>query len=150
MAESIEQLSFQLAIDELAHQERALAGLRTCAGTVLAAASIAGSLLAARTSHGSPDPLVIVAVISFAVCSGSATWVLLPHKLVFAFGGDALFAPGVHGERDITEAYRAAGTWIEPHLRANDDKIAGLSSWLTVSCVVLTAEIISWAISLTG
>jgi hypothetical protein len=39
MAESIEQLSFELVIREMAAQERALAGLRTCAGIVLAANS---------------------------------------------------------------------------------------------------------------
>jgi hypothetical protein len=52
MAESIEQLSFELVIREMAAQERALAGLRTCAGIVLAAASIAGSLPTAGTGHG--------------------------------------------------------------------------------------------------
>ena len=37
MAESIEQLSFELTASALAEQERALSGLRTRAGTVLAA-----------------------------------------------------------------------------------------------------------------
>jgi hypothetical protein len=45
MAQSIEQLSFELTASALGEQERALSGLRTRAGTVLAAASIAGSFL---------------------------------------------------------------------------------------------------------
>ena len=51
MAESIEQLSFELTANALAEQERALSGLRARAGTVLAAASIAGSFLGAKTGH---------------------------------------------------------------------------------------------------
>jgi len=48
VAQSIEQLSFELTASALAEQERALTGLRTRAGTVLAAASIAGSFLGAE------------------------------------------------------------------------------------------------------
>ena len=42
MVDSIEQLSFELTANALSEQERALSGLRTYAGTVLGAASIAG------------------------------------------------------------------------------------------------------------
>lgn len=55
VAASIEDFSYQLTAEALAEQERALAALRTRAGTVLAAASIAGSFLGAKASHGSLD-----------------------------------------------------------------------------------------------
>jgi hypothetical protein len=151
VAESIEQLSFELTANALAEQERALSGLRTRAGTVLAAASIAGSFLGAKVSHGSLDTWGILAMISFASCLASAIWILLPHELVFAFHGQALLAESDHrGVHDVTEAYRAAGIWIEQHLDANRDKIAGLSGWLAVSCVLLAVEVILWTISLIG
>jgi hypothetical protein len=54
MADSIEQLSFELSATALAEQERSLAGLRTCAGTVLAAGSVAGSFLDRMEWLGSP------------------------------------------------------------------------------------------------
>jgi hypothetical protein len=151
VAESIEQLSFELTANALAEQERALSGLRARAGTVLAAASIAGSFLGAKTGHGSLGAWGVLAMISFALCVGSAIWVLLPHALVFAFRGEALLAESDHrGVKDVTEAYRSAGIWIEPHLQANRDKIAWLSNWLAVSCVLLAAEVILWTISLIG
>jgi hypothetical protein len=149
VAASIEQLSFELTMNALSEQERALAGLRTCAGTVLAAACIAGSVLAATTNHGSPNAWVIVAVISLAFCSCSAIWVLLPHELVFALSGEALLAKGDGRAFDLKQAYRAATTWIDPLLHTNNSKITGLSSWLTASCASLTVEIILRTISLT-
>ena len=48
----------------------------------------------------------------------------------------------------MTEAYRAAGMWIEPMLESNRDKIAALSDWFTISCGLLTAEVIVWTVSL--
>lgn len=75
----IEQLSFELTASALAEQERALSGLRARAGTVLAAAPIAGSFFGAKTSHGSLDVLGVLAMVSFALCVGSAIWILLPH-----------------------------------------------------------------------
>lgn len=113
MAESIEQVSYALTTGPLAEQERAVSALRACAGTVLAAASIAGSFLGARTSHGSLDGWGVMAMAAFALCSGSATWVLLPHKFVFAFRGQALLAVSEGpGTRGVTDAYRTAGSWI--------------------------------------
>jgi hypothetical protein len=151
VAESIEQLSFELTANALAEQERTLSGLRARAGTVLAAASIAGSFLGAKTSHGSLGVWGVLAMISFALCVGSAIWVLLPHELVFAFRGEALLAESDHrGVQAVTEAYRTAGIWIEPHLEANRNKIAGLSDWLAVSCALLAVEVILWTLSLIG
>jgi hypothetical protein len=148
MADSIEQLSYELTANALSEQERTLSGLRTCASTVLAAASIAGSFLGVKFSHGSLDVFAIAALISFAFCSGSATWVLLPHRFVFAFPGDELLGPtGYEPLRDVADAYGAVGAWVEPHLQANKVKLGGLSSWLTISCVLLAVEIILWTIS---
>jgi len=126
MADSIEQLSFNLAIGELAEQERALATLRTCAGTVLAAASVAGSFLVAATRHGSPGVIGVLAMVSFALCSGSAIWVLLPHTFVFAFRGQALLrASDRTSLPSVADAYRAAGAWIEPLVHGNRTKLTG-------------------------
>jgi hypothetical protein len=151
VSESIEQFSFELTASALAEQERALTGLRARAGTVLAAASIAGSFFGAKTSHGSLDVWGILAMIAFALCVGSAIWVLLPHAFVFAFRGETLLAESDHrGVSNVTEAYRTAGIWIEPHLEVNRSKIAGLSNWLAASCALLSAEVILWTLSLIG
>ena len=49
---------------------------------------------------------------------------------------------------EITEAYRTAGAWIERHLNFNRHRVARLAGWLTVSGLLLAAEIILWIISL--
>jgi hypothetical protein len=151
MAHSIEQLSFELSASALAEQERSLAGLRTCAGTVLAAGSVAGSFLGARSSHGSLDGWGSVALVSFVLCVGSAVWVLLPHDFTFGFRAQRLLVPGERGASlDIGGAYRVAGAWIDRHLDTNRDKIAGLAACLTFSCTLLTLEIVAWILSLVG
>jgi hypothetical protein len=151
VAESIEQLSFELTAGALAEQERALAGVRARAGTVLAAASIAGSFFGAETSHGSLGVWGVLAMVAFALCVGSAIWVLLPHAFVFAFRGETLLAESDHrGVSDVVEAYRTAGIWVQPHLEANRNKIADLSDYLAASCVLLAVEVILWTLSLIG
>lgn len=149
MAESIEQLSFELTASALEEQERALSALRARAGTVLAAASIAGSFFGAKTSHGSLGVLGVLAMVSFALCVASAIWILLPHAFVFAFRGETLLAESDHrGVSSVPEAYRTAGIWIEPHLDANRRKIESLSAPLATSCVLLVFEVILWTLSL--
>ena len=69
-----------------------MSGLRACAGTVLAAASIAGSFLGAQASRGSLDAWAISAMVSFALCFGCAIWVLLPHGFSLGVGGGDLLA----------------------------------------------------------
>ena len=151
MAQSIEQLSFELTVSALAEQERALAGLRTRAGTLLAAASIAGSLLGAQVSRSALNGWSALGLMSFVFCLGSAMWVLMAHEFVFAFDGQALLVESDRGEdTEISDAYRAVSAWTERHLIFNRAKVARLSSWLTVSSVSLTAEILLWIISLIG
>jgi hypothetical protein len=151
VAESIEQLSFELTVGALGEQERALSALRARAGTVLAAASIAGSFFGAKTSHGSLGALGALAMASFALCVASAIWILLPHAFVFAFRGKALLAESDHrGASNVMEAYRTAGIWVEPHLEANRRKIASLSDCLAASCALLVAEVVLWTLSLVG
>jgi len=78
MAESIEQFSYELTASALAEQERVVGALRTRSGRILAAASIAGSFLGTKASHGSLDGWGIAALITFVLCLASALWVLLP------------------------------------------------------------------------
>ncbi len=151
MAESIEQLSYELTAQAMSEQERALSGLRTCAGTVLGAASIAGSFLGAKVSKESLDVWAILAMIAFALCCVCAIWVLLPHAFTLAVGGEDLLAVSDdRSMRDVAEAYRAASIWLDPHLQTNHSTVARLSTWLSVSCILLAVEVVFWTLSLAG
>lgn len=90
---------------------------------------------------------------SFALCSGITVWVLLPHQFVFSFRGAALLgsAETCGGDQpDLVEAYRVAAAWIEPHLRANQARIAALSEWMTAGCALLAVEVILWTLDAIG
>jgi len=54
------------------------------------------------------------------------------------------------GVEDVAEAYRAAISWIEPHLDSNQYKLARISGWFNVSCGLLAAEVVLWTLSLTS
>jgi hypothetical protein len=151
MATSIEELCFDLTADALTEQERALTGLRMCAGTVLGAASVAGSFLGARAAHGSLGVWAVLGMLSFALCFGCAIRVLLPHDFVVGAAGQELLAVsddrGVH---DVTDAYRTAGGWLDRHLQKNRRTVARVSSWLSLSCILLAVEVALWTLSLAG
>lgn len=148
MAESVEQLGYEMTAQALTEQERALTGLWACAGTVLAAASVAGSVLGARAMHDSLDVWGTLALLAFVGCLSSAILVLLPHQLVFAFRGEVLVSAGDRREQfDVEDAYRAAGGWIQPHLQLNRRTIGRLSKCLTASCVLLAIEVVLWILS---
>lgn len=151
MATSIEQLSFELTANAMTELERSLGGLRMCAGTVLGAASIAGSFLGAKASHGWLDAWAILAMVSFALCFGCAIWVLLPHDFGHIAGGEELLAVSDReGVRDLTEAYRTVGGWLQPQLQTNRRMVARLATWLSVSCMLLAVEVALWTLSLVG
>jgi hypothetical protein len=151
VVDSIERLSFEMTTAALAEQERSLSGLRARTGTVLAAASVAGSFLGARTGHGSLDIWGIMALFAFTLCGASAIWILLPHGLEFAFRGDRVFATSDRRAiKDMAEAYRIAESWMETSVAENRPVIASLSYWPTVSCLLLAVEIVLWTVSIVG
>jgi hypothetical protein len=78
-------------------------------------------------------------------------WVLFPRRFVFAVrGGMLLTQTDLLGIEDVAEAYRAAISWIEPHLDRNQYKLARISGWFNVACVLLVAEVVVWTLSLTS
>jgi hypothetical protein len=149
MSDSIERLGFELTTRALDEQERHLSSLRGGAGTVLGAASIAGSFLAARVGAGSLDLWTALATIAFVLCSSAAIWVLAPRDLALSFGGHDLIT--VSDARDVTavaEGYRAVCSWIEPRLERNRRVLYGLAGWLSVACVLLAVEVALQTISI--
>jgi hypothetical protein len=46
------------------------------------------------------------------------------------------------------EAYLVAASWIEPLLQENRVRIARLSGYLTLACVLLGIEVVLWTASL--
>jgi hypothetical protein len=92
----------------------------------------------------------VTAIGCFALCAVSAISVLLPHRFVFAFRGAALLRSATDRsglDAYETEAYRAAGMWIEPQIHANRKRITALEEFITASCVLLAVEVLLWTIA---
>lgn len=148
MADSIERLSYEMTVAALAEQERALAGLRARAGTVIAAATVAASFLATRASANSAIWTVALGLM-FVISVGSAIVVLLPATLVFAYNGALILtAADAAGDDAVGHAYRAAIAWMQTDLTHNRDVISRLALWFYVSAGTLAAEVLLWTISL--
>jgi hypothetical protein len=148
MADSIEQLSYEMTASALAEQERALAGLRTRAGTVIAAASVAASLLATHAAAHSAIWTVGLGLM-FAISVGAAIAVLLPATLVFAYNGALILtAADAAGDDDVAHAYRAAVAWMQTDLTRNREVISRLAMWFYLSAGALVAEVLLWTISI--
>jgi hypothetical protein len=148
MSDSIERLGFELTTRALDEQERHLSSLRSGAGTVLGAASIAGSFLGARINADSLDVWSALATVAFVLCSSAAIWVLAPRDLALSFGGRDLITVG--DSRDVlvvTEGYRAACSWIEPQLQRNRPVLDNMTACLSFACLSLTAEVMLQTIS---
>jgi hypothetical protein len=164
VADSIEQLSYELSLQALGEQERSVAGIRTRAGTVLAAASIAGSFLGSRTAgkrlpdwslfgahvgHGSLDVWSFLAILAFGLTAASSVWILLPRRLSFAFDAETLLTESDQfGGVPVVEGYRALTLWLVPYVNRNRRAIERLNDLLIASCILLGVEILLWSISL--
>jgi hypothetical protein len=149
MSDSIEQLSLELTWRSLDEQERYLSSLRSGAGTVLGAASIAASLLATHIGR-SLNIWVVPTMTAYVFCLASALWVLLPRDLLVSLGGTELMPDDDDAVADVSEAYRAAVRWSKPSLTRNRRTIDRLADWLSLSCLLLTVEIIACVVSLTS
>ena len=149
MSESIERLSFELTMSALSEQERSLSSLRSGAATVLGAASIACSFLAARNGSRSLGFWAVLATAAFVSCSACTIWVLVPRRIGLSFSGGRLLADaGDSRSIDMPEAYRAASNWIGPQLELNRRVMDRLGDWLTLGCVLLAVEIVLTTMSI--
>jgi hypothetical protein len=148
VSDSVRQLAFDLTRSSLSEQEKRLADLRSRSGTILAAASIAGSFLA--TKNGNVDTTAALAIVAYVLCVGSALYVLLPHALVLEFRGSVVTELEAELGGGIDAAYDAVTEWLEEFHEANRDKLSALGRWFTASCGALGAEVVLWTLSITG
>ena len=147
MVSETTKLAYELSRSALRDQAERLSDLRTRAGTVLAAASIAGSFLAA--TRGASDTLAALALVAYLVSVGAAIYTLLPHKLTTEFRGTVLLRAAREAEATEDEAYETAVKWLE-HIRSgNVTTLQMLTRWYLASALALGAEVILWTLALT-
>lgn len=92
------KLALDLSRSAVSDQAARLIDLRSRAGTLLAAASIAGSF--AGVTHGTLDTFAVLALLAYVIIVGACLYVLMPHKLETEFrGGSARGGPRGRSDR---------------------------------------------------
>ncbi|HTZ86439.1 MAG TPA: hypothetical protein VMB05_07210 [Solirubrobacteraceae bacterium] len=149
MDDSIERLGFELSTRALAEQERALTALRSRAATVLATASVSGSLASAGMSRASLDLFGGLAMLAFVLTLLGSLWILLPHELGFSVRGwPVVDRSALVSAPDLIDVYRQTAAWINDRVRENQTTLRELAVWLTVSCLLLSVEIVLFGLDL--
>ena len=150
---------YQLAYDEarrrLDAQERAVDELRTRAGTLISAATIATSFLGARfvDSGGQPGNSVWIAVAAFATCLFLAVLCILPlAKWSFYFGTRKLIGEYIETDSPLSppDTMRDLALHLEDDYKANEIRLVRLYKLFAVSVAALVVEVAAWLAHLAG
>lgn len=148
MGRTTADVALDLALKAIDRQEKRLDELRGRGGTLVAAASIAASVLGAQASRsGSLEPLAALAIVAYLGCVLATLYVLLPHSLVLEFRGSVLFELAEEADASSEEATRAAAMWIEEFHEQNRDQLAQLSRWYSAAVIAVGIEIVLWTLS---
>ena len=147
----LERVAYEIAMRALGQQEAALNELRSRAGTLLAAASIAASFIGGQALHRVGfDAWTIAALAVFAVTLVACLTVLWPRDgLIFALSG-----PDVY-ERlypfDMAEAHRRLAYWAQ-YFRDDNQATIGGATGLTmayrVAVVGTIGQVMLWGAAL--
>lgn len=141
-------MALDLALRAIDRQEKRLDEIRGRGGTLVAAASIAASVLGAQAARsGTLEPLGALAIVAYVACVLATLYVLLPHSLVLEFRGSVLFELAEQVDATAEEATRTAAAWIEEFHEENRDQLAKLSRWYSVAVVAAGIEIVLWTVS---
>lgn len=141
------RLAVDMARAAITDQATQLTDLRSRTGTLLAAASIAGTF--AGATHGSIDTLAAFALFAYVCNLGACIYVLLPiHELVLEFRGTVLLSAQREVGASDEEAFESVVNWLEELRGGNNGKLRKLKAWYTVAAVALGLEVVLWIMTL--
>ncbi|HVV90414.1 MAG TPA: hypothetical protein VHB53_07960 [Solirubrobacterales bacterium] len=151
MPADLEKLAYESALRALDKQERLVEELRARTGLVLAASSVAASLLGGR-GVGAPGPngFALLAIACLVASIGAAVFVLLPREdLMFSVRGIPLFE-GLSDSTDLAESFLRAATSLDGVWATNEVTIQLLTRAFSVAAVALAIEIGALAVFMGG
>lgn len=147
-----ERIAFEASLRALDKQESLLDELRARTGVLLAAATVAASLLGEAALSGDPSPVpAIVAGVAFLAAVLGSIYVLLPKKsLVFSLEGVTIYERLHEYRDDIAEVYR----WLTYELRqfwqANDERMRRILLAYRVAASGLALEMMALGALVSG
>lgn len=159
MAETVEKLAYEEAKSAIACQETTLDGLRSRAGTLLAAASLVTSFLGGQVlakptlSEGvlsQPDVGTEgwIAILMFVGVAGLTLAILWPYDWRFVMGAGAILQAS--GAESFESVQGQLAKFHEKNYDANEGKLDRLFWFFRLACVLLVGETVAWVIALSG
>jgi hypothetical protein len=145
-----EKLAYEAALRGLDKQERLLEELRARTGVVLAASSIAASLLV-QGAFRDPESRVIslTALVAFVTSIGASVVVLLPKQnLVFAESGGRLYESLYRARDDMAEVYRNLAYTADRFWLSNNRGVTVVGRACLTAALALAVEILCLAVLL--
>jgi hypothetical protein len=149
--EDIYNVAHDEIVRALSQQAAALEALRTRAGLLLSAASIATSFLGGQALQGRPlDVLRWTAVGAFVGLAVSVLYVLWPHRERLPVAMPSRLLREFDTGSSHTEAITSAALYLEASYVENEDLVKRLSDGLRIAMGLLALEVAAWIAALAG
>ena len=152
MQGEFERVAYEAGLRSLDKQEQLVEELRTRAGTLLAASSVAASFLGQQAFRGSGMgnfAVLILAASFISICA--SVFVLLPKQgFTFVPGGVSLYEALYAFREDMPEIYRRLVHEMDTVWNANDRTIVMLGRAYTAAAGALIFEVAALSVLLGG
>lgn len=147
MTGEFEKLAYDAALRSLDKQERLLEELRARTGVLLAASSVAITLLGQQAFQGpGGNLLTAIGLAAFVVSISGSVLILLPRNgLIFAESGAKLYRSFFAIRDDLPEVYRRLAYLLDGFWEINEQTIARLAIAYIVAAAALVIEILALA-----
>jgi hypothetical protein len=147
----LERIAYDNAIRALDKQEKLLEELRARTGVLLAAASLAASLLGGQAFDDvRPVTLLITALAAFALSFGVSLFVLLPRSFIFALEGPRVYERLYEFRDDTPEIHRRLAYDLQRFWNQNDDRLEPVRRAFRIAAWSLVIEVLALTLLAAG
>jgi hypothetical protein len=151
MADDLARLAFEASLRSLDKQEAVLAEIRSRAGLLLAASSLAASFLGEPALQEGSRALGLAALAAFGVSLAASVYVLLPKRnLVFSLVGPSIYEELYEFRVTIEEVHRRLAYDLYRFWNDNDVKLQRLFRAFWIAAATLGLEVALLLTSLAG
>ena len=148
VADTVERLALDLALNRLGQLERALSDLRARTGTLVAASSVVVSLLGARAlEQAGPTVINGLGLGVFCISIGASAYVLLPKaSVVLAVSAHELLEVAHEGQLDTPAVVAQAARWLDFFAEESQQTFRMLMVGYRLATSALLLDVILWSV----
>jgi hypothetical protein len=145
--DTLESFAYELATAGLKSQEGVLEEVRSRAGMLFTATSVAVAFLGTQAIDRHHHRLAVIGFVAAGFALAGCVLVLLPlSELAFTLSGPATYEELVRRDADAREAKRILAYWLQDLRDDNQPKIDVLVGTFKYACWLLLLAIGLWAI----